>query len=526
MRGRRGVILLATFVVVVIAAMTAGAVVQMTAVQRLGLAASGARAQSRALAWSGVLGVMTELETQREALLRGGEPELTREWTVYETDGGERGVVRLRLIGGRTARSEAALLDMNSATEAMLAGLGAVGEEGATRITAAREEALFGSIAEALSAADLLPNEAGSETGSGDVQTPALRDLVTVFSADPLVQAGVGPEGNRHAGEACVSVRGEWDEALRRSLERRFSPAVLDAVQPPPPEEEADAAAPASSADSSGSAAPRPQPPATMAEFIQRVQQAGLSPEALAEAMDTFTIEDAGYRFGRVDIMRAPEAVLRCIPGVDEIAAAAIVERRESLDEESRLSAAWLLTDGILTEEAFREAAAHVTTRTLQWRIIVEAGIEDASTEGALGEAAPLRNRASLEAVIDVAGERARVAYLRDVTLLESAAALARLADEEAPRSLAANLSSEAEDGLLDSGSDASRTDEAPEGANGLSPNGLNLDSGLRLNGLEGAGLEEAGASRSPAPPDEGANGPGSTEGKQGRGRIGRWRSR
>ena len=74
-----------------------------------------------------------------------------------------------------------------------------------------------------------------------------------------------------------------------------------------------------------------------------------------------------------------------------------------------------------------------VTTRCMQWRVRVEAGLARADGAGpgiggpvsgaAAGgglESLDLRPRVVLEAVIDVASQRPRVAYLRDVTLLEA----------------------------------------------------------------------------------------------------------
>jgi hypothetical protein len=97
---------------------------------------------------------------------------------------------------------------------------------------------------------------------------------------------------------------------------------------------------------------------------------------------------------------------------------------RGRLEAEALRSVAWPAAEGVLTPEQFREAVDYLTTRSMQWRVRVEAGFETAEEGPAvfLAEDAPkLRDRIVLEAVIDVSSERARVAYLREITMLDAA---------------------------------------------------------------------------------------------------------
>jgi hypothetical protein len=86
------------------------------------------------------------------------------------------------------------------------------------------------------------------------------------------------------------------------------------------------------------------------------------------------------------------------------------------------MSLVWLVSESILTVDQFEQAIDLLTTRTLQWRVVVEAGFVDTgSDEGA--DFPPLVDRVVVEAVIDVASERPRVAYLRDISMAAAAQA-------------------------------------------------------------------------------------------------------
>src|SRR5690606_583411 len=131
--------------------------------------------------------------------------------------------------------------------------------------------------------------------------------------------------------------------------------------------------------------------------------------------------------------------------------AAGIVARRESLAPDLRLSPAWLAEEELLSPEQYQAIADLVTTRSMQWRVRVEAGL---TAPGATGFGVSidelsfdefgvldaeggtrLQRRVELEAVIDVASQRPRVAFLRDVTHEGLSRRLAAERAEAAPRS-------------------------------------------------------------------------------------------
>jgi hypothetical protein len=118
--------------------------------------------------------------------------------------------------------------------------------------------------------------------------------------------------------------------------------------------------------------------------------------------------------------------VLACVPGIDADTAAKLVRERANVDDDTKLTICWPVISGVLTEDQFQRAAGHLTMRSTQWRVIVEAGMRDGTTGAELTEAdraagadeKPLLDQVTVEAVIDVSGTRPRVAYLRDISLL------------------------------------------------------------------------------------------------------------
>ena len=215
MRGRglragRGFVLYVVLIVVTIAALMAGSVVYAAHSQRAAADAASRRVQSRAIAWSGVQAVMEELRAQRGELIRGGEPDVPDEWTMFADGSGRIAVARLvPSADGARLVSESGKLDINRATEGMLALVPGVGEEAAKRIIAARNGRKFLSVHELEGIEGLRGAVSGSAGGedeanaSEDAFVPPdaadaarpLAELLTVFAFDPNVQAGIGERG-------------------------------------------------------------------------------------------------------------------------------------------------------------------------------------------------------------------------------------------------------------------------------------------------------------------------------------------
>jgi len=199
-----------------------------------------------------------------------------------------------------------------------------------------------------------------------------------------------------------------------------------------------------------------------MADGVQRILERGttigsdsdlvrilrffnVEPAEWARILDAFTTTDSEYLVGRVDLNTASAAVLAGVPGIDESAARQIVQRRQALDPQTRTSVVWPVIEGILDGEQMQEAVDHLSTRSMQWRVRIEAGVLPGSAvrigpniggstdlSAAEFEQAPLRDAIVVEAVIDIASGRPRVAYLREVTMWDAALnVLAWRADQE-----------------------------------------------------------------------------------------------
>ncbi len=453
----RGIVILAVMVLIVIAVLGASTLIHRTGSELAAAQATLRRTQARAAAWSGVQAAMAELSAQRDGLIQGAEPRLTESWVMGE-DGVRPVRVRLVVIGERVAEPEAAKVNLNTASEAMLAGLPGVGAEGAAKIVAARGGGRLSSV-EDLVRLGIVSRDAfegfapaSEDRGGGSVEpAPALRSLVTASSFDPNVQCGLGERGGGRAGQLRINLNIPWSDSLARAIDDRFGSGASEGVK--------------GIIERGNTFKSRRD----MASFMRR---AGIPITLYSELLDAFTAEAGLFTPGLIDLNTAPVEVLACIPGIDEEKAAAIVGRREMLDEVQRASLAWPLELGIVNQQGYEEIVDHVTTRTLQWRIRVEAGVEAVSEDGFPTEDV-LRDRVVLEAVIDVGSSRPRVSYLREVTSEGAATRLrasARRAEEPAREGVESEEpveeeppGSDASGARSGSGSFGSRSDRPPE---------------------------------------------------------------
>lgn len=405
-------VLLMVIIVITIAALS-GTTAMYLAGAELASAGSGLKhEQSRALAWSGVQAAMAELADQRDKLLDGQAPALTKEWELYTDESGTRGVVRLGAIGATddtAGASESAKLDLNTATADMLSKVPGIDPSLAAAIISARGSGRFGSVDDLLRVKGVTPEmlrggEANGDAGdsSGPTRAAGLSDVLTVFSFDPNVQAGLGQNGSDHRGKLRLNLSAGWSEALGSAIDDRFG---------------------AGSGDSVKTLMGNGQKFSSLSDVIAAARTEGLQPNDWPGVLDAFSVTDDPFLMGRVDVNRATAAVLAAVPGISAEAAQQIVDARSKVDDESKKSPAWVAVQGILTPDQFQQAVDHLTTRSTQWRVRVEAGTLGRDDTGASERAteATLAERVVLEAVIDVSSERPRVAYLRDVTLLKTA---------------------------------------------------------------------------------------------------------
>lgn len=504
---RRGVVLLAVLVIVALGALAGTTMLLAVQGQRGRHAALLDRDQGRAMAWSGVQAVMAELAEQRIDLLGGNDPELTDAFVLFTLENGVRGVVRLVAVdeAGSLAAAEPTRLDLNHATAAMLAALPGLNEALAQRIVEGRP---YTSVGELLRiegvTADLLYGEADAlaelereaeaistrestlfESG-GDGER--LADLLTVFSFDPNLIAGYG-ELEDFAGEQRVNLNTPWNVALERGLTRIFGRQAAEVIR---------------NLSRSG---------ITFTEDRQiavQLAQFGAEPRAWAFALDALSTSDDAYRLGRVDVMRAPAVVLAAIPGIGPERAQEVVAVRDGLSEEDRKTVAWLFTEDVLEAVQFANAVNHLTTRSLQWRVRIEAGLADSGEDGGDLSTLALDDVVVYDAVIDVASQRPRVALLRDVTMLE----LARRLSASPDRDLERESLEEAFELVVEAG----RAAEVAERAEGPADDG-------RMAGRRSLQLSRApGAGTQPEEPVTDAA--GDEEQRFVDRRIGRWTSR
>ncbi len=134
---------------------------------------------------------------------------------------------------------------------------------------------------------------------------------------------------------------------------------------------------------------------------------AEVQPEDLVILMDrTTTAPNQRTVAGLVNVNTAPVAVLAALPGIDENLARQIADVRTGLDAEVRSTTAWLYTSGVMDAAEFRAAAPRLTARSYQYRV------------RCIGFGLVCGQYRIVEGVIDLAGSRPRLTYLRDLTRL------------------------------------------------------------------------------------------------------------
>lgn len=444
-RGTPGMVLLTVLIVVAIAALAGTTAMYLARAEVAAARTTLTRTQSRALAWSGVQAVMSELEDQREKLLDGGEPDLTGEWDLYSEEGGRRGIVRLVAWGegGPVAEAEGARLDLNAASADMLKLLG-FDEKSAAAVVSARDRQKLLSERElaGMEGVSLAASKASGARGPVAVERDLL-SLCTVFSFDPNVQSGLGENGSDHRGRQRVNLNVAWSDRLAEAVDDRFGEGSSTAVK---------------------QFFDRGTKFKGMADIVAAAISANVEPKDWAPIVDALTVTADPYLIGRVDLNHAPVEVLSVVPGISAEAAGRIVGARDSVDAAARRTPVWPVIEGILQPQEYVKAADFLTTRSLQWRVRVEAGTAAASDQEQREQSAVLADRVVLEAVIDVASERPRIAYLRDVSL-----------EDQAERLLGADA--EPHEPLV-----AAEPPSVVEEPGGLKLGGLELDTDLDLS--------------------------------------------
>lgn len=418
----RAVVLPLVLAVVVLAVSVAAGMLASASTRIDAAEATWRRQQLRAIALSGLRGAMAQLESQRDELLAGQSPSLSTELVLY-ADATGRGVATLLPPGdGGDLHAWSALsgLDPNRATAEMLARLPGVPESLAGKIVSGRgrgyssvEEIGVLAVEEGLDLSAVFgPYSHAQADGesAGGVADPPLLSMLTTFAFDPEVQQGLGRDAAAARGLDRVRPTAEWIKEYREELLDRFGEPTVGAL---------DRLATTRGAFESRS------------RLIGAMQAQGVPIEAWAGILDLVAVGDDQFGRGLVDLNHAPAEVLAALPGLDESIAAAIVARRGSLDDAQRGTIAWPVLEGVIDSARLAQAADWLTPRSLVWRVRVRGAIEPPPEVDAPSQAAAAGG-VVLDAVIDLTGPRARLAYLREVTSMPLAVWLAERIESSA----------------------------------------------------------------------------------------------
>lgn len=383
--------------------------------------------QMRALAWSGVQLVMAELNDQREQLLSGQTPRLDRQYAVYDT-ASRAGVVRLLAMSadGRTLFSaEAGKLDLNSATPGMLGLTGMVEPAAAEAIVTHRDHTLkrpYQSIAELLHVPgasitpralygpieELKPRDDAQQEArdlgervAARLQSDRVRglaDVVTVFAVEPVLQRDGRPR---------INLNQPWSDDLGKAIAARFDEQAAQQVK------------------SMMEAGTKFE---TEAAIVKTLIDAKVEPRLWPDLLDAFTAESGEFHFGRLDINTAPLPALMALPEITAAQAAQIASMRQQLSDDEKASIAWPVIAQIIPPQTLVALAGRITTRCLVYRVRIAAGEVNADEPDG-----PMSSPVILEAVIDLTAPTPRVAYVRDISVLQAAAQIALEASRNQP---------------------------------------------------------------------------------------------
>lgn len=130
----------------------------------------------------------------------------------------------------------------------------------------------------------------------------------------------------------------------------------------------------------------------------------GVGKEDLPTVLDWFTATNATELAGLINVNTASAIVLQTVPGIDETLAGNIVSLRRTLSAEKMTTIAWLYTEGVVDAAKFKALAPYLTARGLQFSFHV------------VGYGVPSGRYRVLEAIIDTAGGKPVLLYLRDLT--------------------------------------------------------------------------------------------------------------
>lgn len=473
MAQRRGFVLLTVIVLIGTAMLLAASVMSTASAEHAGRVATFDAVRRRAAAWSAAQAVASLIGEQRVSVLAGATPTIREQLPLYD-DGADAAIARLIPASndGEFVLAEAALIDVNSVgpdglmmlgfdesmaeflqtargrapggriasleeivdqegcdpsllrgahafdAEALAVIHGALGDERGSAL--ARAGSALDDAGSALRDAGSALKGAGSalrpdgapaldpSAGRDGMSTtaassgPALADRLTVFSVEPSLTRG----GKRRA-----ELDPAWADALRELLAGAVTPDIAKRLE---------------------ALASKQSMIESDRMLVESLHGIGIEPSVWATVLDRVTAERGLWRHGRIDLNRASAEALLTLPGLTGEQVARIVRERVGLDADERASSTWIVSRGIVEPSAFAELFPRVTTRSFFWRVRFVAGFTRADDQDGA-----IRGATIWECVVDLTGERARLASLRDLTMAPVSARLMEVArrqvDAESP---------------------------------------------------------------------------------------------
>ncbi len=414
---RRGLVLVLVLVIMLFAIWTASVLVSTAQVQAGSTSIAEQQARSHAILLSGIEVVAEKLQNQRTGIRAGDSLHFEDEYVLF-SDQGRHGIIRLLPVApdGSVFRNEATCLDINHVTADQLLKTGLVEPEIANAIVSRRGSiGTYGSISELLTVDGVTPECLYGEIGELDFTSQAigqqqglgerildrlevslprgLADVVTVYACEPMTSIQGGSMINLSDGWSS-QIEGELSDLLKNE-----KTALIKSVV-------------------------QRQQPKNDGVFAQMLASE-LPPNELANIMDLVTCEKTPNRLARIDINHASPLVLEAFGILEADQLQQVIDRRDELDEASRLSPLWPYVLGAIRQDQLADFFNRATTHGLAYRFILAAGEVNSDEPHA-----QLIEPCIYEVVIDLVDSAPRVAYLRDISLLQTAARLTIQASE------------------------------------------------------------------------------------------------
>lgn len=379
---------------------------------------------------------------QRDRLLMGEPAELPERIVLFEHNN-QRAIARLVPVRDQFVRPTAARIDVNAAPDTQLRALESLNIAPAAidAILSARRsrpilslddlidnnaitpDLVHGDLNELIETlspnapAASLPGQAAAEPFAAQ-SDHVLADLLTVYAADPNVQLGLDPDRASAFGRNRINLNREFSEEMAEAIRTEFDDDVVNVVR--------------------GLIVGQNIRFTDDSIIIKTLTQFGVDPKDWASILDSFSTSPDPYLRSRIDLNQASPHVIATLPGLPADASERIVNTRDSLSAEERRSPTWVAAQSQLAPAEYAVIAPLVTSRSLQFEILIETGYEPIESSASAGStmSQPLANwgeadqepllraRRLTELTIDLAAPRPRLAAIRDVTHLPIAAGL------------------------------------------------------------------------------------------------------